>query len=565
MQAVTSCRAQGSIRRGPAPTGPGAASAGPAHLPQPAAQARTLAPRPFQEPPLSRVQTWAGLAGGSDSSTPAVHTDHRGAWGSWPGFQLLQGRTALWAQLTTLDGDPWANTRGGTRGTPPPGCFWKAVPRAAGQGSPPRGGTQQSSELGTAWGMPAEATACWTAASGLGEVGRGARRGEEPGWLLSDGGAALVGPGGLQLQARRPPPGPDGQEGGQVEVQHGHPSAGHGRALAALRAGDPALLGGRRGQLPHTCLAEGVAAVEPAGQVPGEVIGRVADDTVAVLGPSSHGLFRGWGLLWQQHPGEGCGGAVQPLQVSPRFGLSTGNAPPAPEDRSPGLCRPGRWAVAGGAGQHWGLGAGSVLVTAGRAVPWPLVRSRWPSGTVPGSYPPPPHPQPAPAPGLSYLHLLCRAALSTPRVTGGRVGGTGAPGAPSLGLTLLAEHGPVSREAGGGCGLRGLPFQPQSACNWIHQHRQQDWSRGAPALPAPPPPTPCSTARSPASRPGPAPTPTRPPLTTGKPSGFRLGAACSSALSSDVTSSRNPARTPTSSEPRGPHRTVARALCVSLC
>lgn len=181
------------------------------------------------------------------------------------------------------------------------------------------------------------------------------------------------------------------------------------------------------------------------------------------------------------------GGAVQPLQASPRFGLSTGSAPPAPEDGSPGLCRPRRWAVAGGAGQHRGLGAGSALVTAGQAVAWPVVRSRWPWGTVPGSYPPPPHPQPAPAPGLSYLHLLCPAAVSTPRVTGGWVGGPGAPGAPSLGLMLLAERGPVSGEAGGSCGPRGLPFQPQSTCNWIHQHRQRGWSRGAPAPPAAPP------------------------------------------------------------------------------
>lgn len=97
----------------------------------------------------------------------------------------------------------------------------------------------------------------------------------------------------MRLQARRPPPGPDGQEGGQVEVQHGHPSTGHGRALAALRAGDPALLGGRCSQPPHARLADSVAAIEAAGQVPGEVIGRVADDAVTALGPSGRGLFRG--------------------------------------------------------------------------------------------------------------------------------------------------------------------------------------------------------------------------------------------------------------------------------
>lgn len=67
--------------------------------------------------------------------------------------------------------------------------------------------------------------------------------------------------------------------------------------------------------------------------------------------------------------------------------------------------------------------------------------------------------------------------MSRTRVARGRLGGPGAPGAPSLGLTLLAEHGPVSEEAGGGCRLRGLPFQPQSACNWIHQHHQLGWRR----------------------------------------------------------------------------------------
>lgn len=99
-----------------------------------------------------------------------------------------------------------------------------------------------------------------------------------------------------------------------------------------------------------------------------------------------------------------------------------------------------------------------------------------------------PTPQPpARAPGLSYLRLLCQAAVSRSRVAGGGLGGPGAPGAPSLGLTLLAERGPVSGEAGGGCGLRGLPFQPQSACNWIH--KTANWAGDAPALPAPPPPT----------------------------------------------------------------------------
>ena len=153
------------------------------------------------------------------------------------------------------------NTRSGTRDTLLPGCseqarqrFWAGVLQ-----------TGRSSGLGAARGVPAEAAAAPAAASGLGEVGLGAQGGAKPGRLLSDGGAAFEGRGGLGFCARQLPLGPDGQEGGQVEVQHGHPSAGRGCALAALRAGDPALLVGWRVQPPHTRLAEGVAAVEAAG------------------------------------------------------------------------------------------------------------------------------------------------------------------------------------------------------------------------------------------------------------------------------------------------------------
>lgn len=125
--------------------------------------------------------------------------------------------------------------------------------------------TGRSSGLGAAWGVPAEAAAAPEAASGLGEVGLGAQGKPKPGRLLSDGGAAFEGRGGLGFCARRLPLGPDGQEGSQVEVQHGHPSTGRGCALAALRAGDPALLVGWRVQPPHARLAEGVTAVEAAG------------------------------------------------------------------------------------------------------------------------------------------------------------------------------------------------------------------------------------------------------------------------------------------------------------
>lgn len=102
-------------------------------------------------------------------------------------------------------------------------------------------------------------------------MGLGAQGGTEPGWLLSDGSAAFGGyPGLLTGQL---PLSLHSQEGGQVEVQHGHPSTGCGGALAALGAGDPALLVGRSVKLPHARLAEGVATVESAWQVPGEVVG----------------------------------------------------------------------------------------------------------------------------------------------------------------------------------------------------------------------------------------------------------------------------------------------------
>lgn len=51
----------GLCKEGPSSSRPGAASAGPA--PQPAAPARTLAPRQLQELPLSCVQTCPGLVG----------------------------------------------------------------------------------------------------------------------------------------------------------------------------------------------------------------------------------------------------------------------------------------------------------------------------------------------------------------------------------------------------------------------------------------------------------------------------------------------------------------------
>lgn len=166
---------------------------------------------------------------------------------------------------------------GGVRGGPQAVPGWLRGSRrfhhkhAVDSGSSAGGGSRWNSDLGTVQGVPAEAAAA--AASGLGEVGLGAQGGAEPGWLLSDSGAAFGGRGTLGLHARRLPLSPDSQEGGQVEVQHGHPSTGRGCALAALRAGDPALLVGHRVQPPHARLAEGVAAIEAARQVPGQVVG----------------------------------------------------------------------------------------------------------------------------------------------------------------------------------------------------------------------------------------------------------------------------------------------------
>lgn len=172
-----------------------------------------------------------------------------------------------------------------------------------------------SSDLGAAWGCPAEVAAAAAATSGSGEVRLGAQGRAEPRRLLSDGRAAFEGCRGPGFHSRWLPLSLDGQEGGQVEVQRGHPSAGRGRALAALWAGDPALLVGWRVQPPHARLAEGVAAVEAAGQVPSEVVGRVADDAVSPPGPSSCPLLGGLGTLWPQHPGGGTQGSSSPAHL----------------------------------------------------------------------------------------------------------------------------------------------------------------------------------------------------------------------------------------------------------
>jgi len=81
----------------------------------------------------------------------------------------------------------------------------------------------------------------------------------------------------------------DGKEGGQVEVEHGDAAAWCGRILAALRAGDPALLVGDGIEAFQAGLAEGMAAVEPARQPAAQVVGGVADDALNPLAAPARG------------------------------------------------------------------------------------------------------------------------------------------------------------------------------------------------------------------------------------------------------------------------------------
>lgn len=75
-----------------------------------------------------------------------------------------------------------------------------------------------------------------------------------------------------------------------------------------------------------------------------------------------------------------------------------------------------------------------------------------------------PHPQPAWA-QASYLHSLCEATVPA----GGWLG-WGDPGRPAA-ASWGSHYGPSPSQQGGRWWLwaaGGLPFQPQSTCNWIH-------------------------------------------------------------------------------------------------
>lgn len=202
--------------------------------------------------------------------------------------------------------------------------------------------------------------------------------------------------------------------------------------------------------------------------------------------------------------------------------------------------------MASGAARHRGLGTASVLVTASEAAPWPAVLSRWPSGTLPGSYPPPSRllePQ-------VCLTCVCSARRLCPDRgwPGAGWGDLGRLGLPPWGSRYWLN---VDQSAGRqvvAAGCVGSPFSHKALATGSTR-LPTGLETPLLCLPRPHPPTLRSAAQLPALRPGSAPTHTRPPLTTGKLSGFHLGAACSSALGSDVTSSRKPARTPTSSAP----------------
>lgn len=81
----------------------------------------------------------------------------------------------------------------------------------------------------------------------------------------------------------------DEEESGQVEVEHGDTAAWCGRILAALWAGDPALLIGDGVQALEAGLAEGMATVEPARQPATQVIRGVADDALKLLASPARG------------------------------------------------------------------------------------------------------------------------------------------------------------------------------------------------------------------------------------------------------------------------------------
>lgn len=474
------------------------------------------------------------------------------AWESWPGEAggHPQGLTVLRAQAPTLvcgRGCPcWAAPRtlcpqavlGG------PCCRQRSRGRpAAGSGSPARSSSGRSSDLRAAWRLPAEVAAAPAAASGLWEVGLGAQGGAEPGRLLSDGSAAFEGRRGLGLHVRWLPLGLDCQEGGQVEVQHGHPSTGRGRALAALRAGDPALLIGPCVQTPHARLAKRVATVEAAWQVPGEVVGRVADDAVAPPGPSSCPLLGGLGTFWLQHPGGGEQGSCShpAASVTAPHGRAR-HREPTPENKSPGFCRPGR--VSGG---RWGQqtpGSGHSLGSHGCWLSSILSPCLVPLSGLPAQ--PPPMPACLSPRALLPAPSALLGGMPSQRVARGG-GDPGRPAAPSLGLALLAEPGRVSWWLWAGVGS---PFSHKALATGSTTTTITAGDKVPPTQSCQPPPCPDPGRALMLCSPRPLFSPCPP-----KPAPIMLAHinlaspwvtdACSSAFGSSIASSRKPARTPT--------------------
>ena len=141
--------------------------------------------------------------------------------------------------------------------------------------------------------------------------------------------------------------------------------------------------------------------------------------------------------------------------------------------------------MASGAARHRGLGTASVLVTASEAAPWPAVLSRWPSGTLPGSYPPPSRllePQ-------VWLTCVCSARRLCPDRgwPGAGWGDLGRLGLPPWGSRYWLN---VDQSAGRqvvAAGCVGSPFSHKALATG--STNTANWAGDAPALPAPPPPT----------------------------------------------------------------------------
>lgn len=135
--------------------------------------------------------------------------------------------------------------------------------------------------------------------------------------------------------------------------------------------------------------------------------------------------------------------------------------------------------MARGAGRHRGLGTASVLVTAGRAAPWPAARSRWPLGTLPGSYPPPSHllePQ-------ICLTCICSARWLCPERgwPGAGWGDLGRLGLPSWGSRYWLNMDQSARRQVVAAGCVGSPFSLKALATG--STNTANWAGDAPAPP----------------------------------------------------------------------------------